>query len=63
LKPLEDKDINCCKINVELETPFTKAEYDIALNSIKLKTASGLDQIDYNIISFLPDSSFAFTDI
>jgi len=34
-----------------------KTEFDIALNTMKLKLASGLDQtgLDYNIISSLPD--------
>jgi len=52
---LEEKDLNNEKINYNLEIPFSKTEYDFAINNMKLKFAPGLDQIDYNIISSIPD--------
>jgi len=36
--------------------PFTLPEYDAAVNSMKLKSAPGLDQVDYNIISSFPEN-------
>jgi len=52
---LEREDANNPGIFKELEFSFTPTEYDAALSSIKLKSSSGLDQIDYNIISSLPE--------
>jgi len=49
-------DMNNDKISHGLEIPFSKSEYDFAINNMKFKFAPGLDQIDYNIISSLPKS-------
>jgi len=54
LKTLEEEDLNNEKINHNLEISFSKTEYDFAINNMKLKSAPGLDQIDYNII-FISD--------
>jgi len=55
LKALEDENVDCLKVCNELKVPLSKMEYDIALSSIKLRSAPGLDQIDYQIIFSLPD--------
>jgi len=54
---MEDEDLldNRQVLSKEFEFSFTKSEYDFALNSMKLKSAPGLDQIDFKIISALPD--------
>jgi len=51
----EDLFDNCYTLNTDLELPFTKSEYDFTLNNIKLKSAPGLDQIDFKIVSAFPD--------
>jgi len=54
---MKDEDLldNCQVLSKEVEFPFTKSEYDFALNSIKLRSASGLDQIDFKIIFAFPN--------
>jgi len=55
LNAMEDEDLldNRQVLSKELEFSFTKSEYDFGLNSIKLRSAPGLDQIDFKIIVFL----------
>jgi len=44
----------------ELESPFTLSEHHKAVNSMRLKSAPGLDQVDYSIISSFPESVASF---
>jgi len=41
--------------NIFLYIPFIKAEFNNAMNKMKLKSAPDLDQIDYKVISFFPE--------
>jgi len=51
----EDQSDNHYTLNTDLELSFTKSDNDFTLNNIKLKSAPGLDQIDFKIISTFPD--------
>jgi len=55
MESLESKDVNDLGIFKKLESPLTSTEYYAALNSMKLKSSPGLDQVDYNIISSFPE--------
>jgi len=51
---LEDADKHHSIINSNLDKPFQEIEMDTAIQNMKLKSAPGMDQIDYNVISSLP---------
>jgi len=51
LDSLIEEDFNTPNLHKEFEYPFTKSELDTAVSNLKLNSAPGLDQIDYNVIS------------
>jgi len=55
LSLMEEKDHKIPNINLDLEKPFNEIQMQVAINSAKLKSAPGIDQIDFNIISSLPN--------
>jgi len=56
LDSLETEGIEDPGVFKELESSFTSLEYEAAVNSMKLKSALGLDQVDYSIISSFPEN-------
>jgi len=54
LHQLIEVDKNLLNINYNLEKPFSETELDTAIQNMKLKSASGIDQIDFEVISVLP---------
>jgi len=51
LSSLEEVDKHLPNINSSFEKSFLEVEMDTAIKNVKLKSAPGIDQIDYSISS------------
>jgi len=54
---LEEADKHQTNINCNLDNPFLESEITV-INNMNLKSAPGIDQIDYSVISSLPREYF-----